>query len=246
MDLWTWVFIIVGAAVAFGVLQAIGEGSLKKKLDSALSEIDGFRPRYKLFSKDGSTGIGIDEDNKKFALLSQKRSLSIHPFSDLLAAELIQDGQSLTKTSRSSQAANAIIGGLLLGGVGAVVGALSSTQKTSSKVKRVDIRLTINDTANPIFDINFQNDEAKEGGIIHKAAMEIANEWLARFKVIMKQVDLEDSKSAPQAPPPPVSTSTGPAPTENIADQLTKLADLKERGILTREEFDAQKAKLLS
>lgn len=36
-----------------------------------------------------------------------------------------------------------------------------------------------------------------------------------------------------------------PAPTESVADQLAKLADLKDRGALTDAEFAAQKAKLL-
>ncbi|MBK7652420.1 MAG: SHOCT domain-containing protein [Flammeovirgaceae bacterium] len=32
----------------------------------------------------------------------------------------------------------------------------------------------------------------------------------------------------------------------NISDQLHKLADLRDKGILTESEFNAQKAKLLS
>jgi hypothetical protein len=44
---------------------------------------------------------------------------------------------------------------------------------------------------------------------------------------------------APAAPPP----SAEPQP--DLADQLRKLADLRDAGILTDEEFAAQKAKLL-
>ena len=42
---------------------------------------------------------------------------------------------------------------------------------------------------------------------------------------------------APQAPPPPAAAST--------IDQLKELGELKSQGILTEEEFAAQKAKLL-
>src|SRR4051794_5855691 len=49
-----------------------------------------------------------------------------------------------------------------------------------------------------------------------------------------------------QAPPPPVAP---PAPagndTDTMIDQLKELASLKEQGILTDAEFEAQKAKLL-
>jgi hypothetical protein len=35
-------------------------------------------------------------------------------------------------------------------------------------------------------------------------------------------------------------------PKPDISDQLTNLADLRDRGVLTEAEFDAQKAKLLA
>lgn len=53
----------------------------------------------------------------------------------------------------------------------------------------------------------------------------------------------EEQQQAPQSE----AASAQPAPgTEDVAAQLEKLADLKAKGILTDEEFAAQKAKLLS
>lgn len=50
---------------------------------------------------------------------------------------------------------------------------------------------------------------------------------------------VKDAKSQPQQ----VSTSdSGP---DSVADELEKLADLKERGVLTEEEFEQQKNQLL-
>ena len=43
------------------------------------------------------------------------------------------------------------------------------------------------------------------------------------------------------AAPPPAA----PAPAPDLVEQLTQLADLKDRGVLTEEEFAAQKARLL-
>jgi hypothetical protein len=42
-------------------------------------------------------------------------------------------------------------------------------------------------------------------------------------------------------PPPPAAAASG----EDIVTQLEKLASLKEKGILTDAEFDAQKARIL-
>jgi hypothetical protein len=43
-----------------------------------------------------------------------------------------------------------------------------------------------------------------------------------------------------------VQSSPAPAATARVADQLTRLADLHDRGVLTDAEFQAQKAKLLA
>jgi hypothetical protein len=50
-------------------------------------------------------------------------------------------------------------------------------------------------------------------------------------------------------PPPPVAAAPPPAApvaVESTVDQLKDLADLKREGILTEEEFAAQKAKILA
>jgi hypothetical protein len=47
------------------------------------------------------------------------------------------------------------------------------------------------------------------------------------------------AQSAPQAPPPAASS-------DEVIQQLQKLGQLKDQGILTQEEFDAQKQKLLA
>jgi hypothetical protein len=46
---------------------------------------------------------------------------------------------------------------------------------------------------------------------------------------------------APVAAPPPAAPSS-----QSVIDQLTQLGELKSQGILTEDEFAAQKAKLLA
>ena len=50
-----------------------------------------------------------------------------------------------------------------------------------------------------------------------------------------------------QTAPPQASAAPGPAPSSepDTLDQLQRLGDLKEQGILTEAEFSAQKAKIL-
>jgi hypothetical protein len=49
-----------------------------------------------------------------------------------------------------------------------------------------------------------------------------------------------------QVAPPPPPPAPAPAATTDVVAQLTALADLKEKGILTEEEFAAQKSKILA
>lgn len=53
-----------------------------------------------------------------------------------------------------------------------------------------------------------------------------------------------EEKVAAEAPAP--APAPAPAATTDIVGQLTALADLKDKGILTEEEFTAQKSKILA
>jgi hypothetical protein len=52
----------------------------------------------------------------------------------------------------------------------------------------------------------------------------------------------EPAQAAPEAAPAPVAA----APAPSMIDQLKELGELKSQGILTEDEFAAQKAKLLA
>jgi hypothetical protein len=55
----------------------------------------------------------------------------------------------------------------------------------------------------------------------------------------------EEQEFQQQAPPPAAAAPTGGGE-QSMIDQLKQLGELKEQGILTEEEFAAQKAKLLN
>lgn len=61
--------------------------------------------------------------------------------------------------------------------------------------------------------------------------------------------DLEQQQQQQQAPPAPAAApapATAPAAGGGIADQLQQLASLKQSGVLSDEEFEAAKQKLLA
>src|SRR4029079_3274017 len=55
----------------------------------------------------------------------------------------------------------------------------------------------------------------------------------------------EPQQQYQEAPPAPAPVAAAPAPAEDPIEKLKEFAQLRDQGILTEEEFAAQKAKLL-
>lgn len=75
-----------------------------------------------------------------------------------------------------------------------------------------------------------------------------ANRWSQQDQSAYEQPQYAEPRYAeppyPQpAPPPPAAASSG---TDDMLEQLRQLGDLKDKGILTDEEFAAEKAKILA
>jgi hypothetical protein len=58
--------------------------------------------------------------------------------------------------------------------------------------------------------------------------------------------ELQAQQMQQQAPPPPPAPAASGGPTDAMVEQLTKLKGLLDAGVLTQDEFDAQKAKILN
>jgi hypothetical protein len=65
-----------------------------------------------------------------------------------------------------------------------------------------------------------------------------ANKWAAQ--------DEQQAAEQDQAPPPPPPPQEPAAPQADMLTQLQQLGELRESGVLTEEEFAAQKAKILA
>lgn len=124
---------------------------------------------------------------------------------------------------------------------GAVVGGSTAKAKQNKEVSKMVIKILKKDTANPNIRLVIYS------GVILKTKNTADN---MRYEELMKEVtgikdifsvilDIADNQKKfskdEESVPSPVS----------VADELTKLANLKAQGILSEEEFEKQKAKLL-
>lgn len=238
-----WLFILGVCLLVFLVIGMIQDDIMNEKkeaMEKSIFEQTDFSATQKIMGCDGNSGVAIDEVREKIGLISNElnqASIRIISYRDLLSSEIFEDNSTITKTSRSSQLGGALIGGVALGGVGAIIGGLSGRTKTSVKIKHVALRLTINDTLNPIHDITFQNVEGNKGGLIHAPAMTKARHWHGLCEVLIKRADIEYMNSNPQI--------AKAIPQTYVADELKKLAELQSAGVLSAEEFQQQKALLL-
>jgi hypothetical protein len=66
-----------------------------------------------------------------------------------------------------------------------------------------------------------------------------------RHRQDQKWAQQEQQQYAEQQPPAPAPTAAAAGGESSMIDQLKQLGELKSQGILTEEEFAAQKAKLL-
>jgi hypothetical protein len=78
--------------------------------------------------------------------------------------------------------------------------------------------------------------------VVAGTATAVSNRVSRRQGERWAEQEAQQQPQAAPAPPPPAAAPAGPS----MIDQLKELGELKNQGILTEEEFAAQKAKLLA
>lgn len=235
-------FVIIGL-VLFIAFLIIGSVMNQKQKNYEKSEIDqliseGFNFDYQINNVNGVLCLDkskqmivfINTNDVASRVTNVSRVIKI-PLFDLLAFEIIKDGVTVSKKSTTRTVGGALIGGVLTGGVGAIIGGLSGGSTTQEKINAVSLKLLVKNLPNPSYSFFFSG-----AGIVMGVALKQADFWKDLLTVLMDEIDSEEDKKTPVA-----SSGTG-----SLSDELKKLHDLKTQGILSEDEFDQQKQKLLS
>ncbi len=227
-----WIIIIValiGLAI-FGFIQTSGAKQKKEDIRSLVDSQSGFKSSHFIAKVPLSTnilaGLAVDDSSKQLCII-HGHSTRLYDYKDIIESEVVIDGKSVTKTSRASQFVGTAIGGVLAGGVGAIIGGLSGSTSTKEKVKGVSLKLIVNDTENPVHLIDFI-ELTNTGSTVPEQALKEAKSWHDLLSVIINQ-----GKKYP------------PAVQHSEADQIERYAEMHKNGILSDEEFSAAKKKIL-
>lgn len=151
----------------------------------------------------------------------------LYSYDDIVDFELLEDGESITKGGLGS----ALVGGLLLGGAGAIVGGITGKKNTKSVINNLKIKITVNDFQNPAVYIDLITTQTKADSWMYKQFYKIAQDILSALSLIKSQnesIKVNASNSIPSS-----------------ADEIFKYKELLNSGIITQDEFEAKKKQLL-
>lgn len=189
----------------------------------------------------GNYLFAMDSFFKMLVIIGKNMHRSFN-YSDIIEVSYIENGDTMFTKSTGRTIGGAIVGGVLMGGAGAVVGGLSGDTKKKKEVKNMDVKILLRSTEETSCVLHFMESSSP---LNSKDAS-----FNARYEEFLKNANtakdllsviIDDAKqTATQAVTQPVAPQSS-----SVADELAKLAKLKVDGILTEEEFQAQKAKLL-
>ena len=187
----------------------------------------------------------IMDDFFKVLVLFGPNTYEILKYADIIEVSYEENGDQLFTKSAARTVGGAIVGGVLMGGAGAVVGGLSGASKQNKEIKNMDIKILLRSTSRTSLVLQFKNYDRilklKENSDreLYDVYLNNANQAKDIFSVIIDNA--KQANTSTSQPETPIVSPSSPS----IADELAKLAKLKADGILTEDEFQAQKAKLL-
>lgn len=235
------VIVIIVCGIMGGNYEAKKQQAQAQRNAQAANSIDGFTPKIKINGVKGAYMFAIDDKSKQIALIKNGNKRLV-PFNKIMSVEIIEDSKTLSSKSSIRTIGGAVVGGVIAGGAGAVVGGLSGNSTDKKKVSALNVKIVVRDVNNPnliipCFDAQTMCNakEIKTEGMfadLYRQAVSQANRIADMISVI---IDSEDKK-----------VETIPNNNSSTADELAKLADLKSKGVLTEEEFNEEKRKLLN
>jgi hypothetical protein len=211
-------------------------------IEKRISMVDKFRPtKCVSFHKGGTLFsnavnmnlLEIDDTNKLWRSF-HSYNFKVYNYSDILNVELLVDNE----TETSSGLGGALLGGALFGGTGAVLGGVL-TDGSMTTCNSLGIKITLNDINCPIAYIPFIDETSSLTGRFtisdeYRAKVTLAQECMSLFDIICEQN--RESKAL---------LRENNSIHISIPDEIAKYKNLHDSGVISAEEFDNAKNKLL-
>jgi hypothetical protein len=201
----------------------------KGKVIERTNTLNNFTSAQTFSGADGNSGIAFDENKKSICIVKNINTFTksyIYSYKQLIASQIVEDGDVITKTVSSH------MGMGVAPNVGFALG--TSTGKSQNLVSHIDLLITVDDYEHSTFPIRFLDKPSYKKSDTYKNALSEVRHWHGLVELLIKKADSERNKQ-----------NTSELNTPSIAEELKKLAELRDSGVLTESEFSAQKEKLL-
>lgn len=244
----TLIFCVVVVVIIFAISSGADQAKEKlaimeasnQKIEASKKDLvsAGFQIEKEAKEPSGNFYLAIDPKNKRWVLVIPNLPHPyVYKFKELISYELVDDGE----TTYSSNTGKALVGGLLFGAAGAVVGA-AGKKKVKTTCKDMHIDLNINVIKSPMQVLQIINDaEISRDSELYKQNLAFAKNVMAMLAYIKENAE----PSEPEKPNPEQKQLESQQRTGDIYAEIEKLHTLKEKGIITDEEFQKKKRSLL-
>lgn len=150
-------------------------------------------------------------------------------YNQIVSFELIEDGETITKGGLGA----AIVGHAMFGMGGAVVGSIIGKKKTKPICNSLQIRISVKDYYTKNIFVKYIETPTKNTSTIYKQMLNQSRKAISELQVAVSSVES-------------ASDEAKGGDLNSLADEIAKLRNLVEQGILTQEEYESAKKKLLS
>ncbi|GEM_PF-701053 len=158
------------------------------------------------------------------------KSYTVIDYDDIVSYELLEDGGAVM----SGGIGRAAVGGLLFGGVGAIVGA-STGQTSNSTCSNLQIKITLNNPSNPTHYFKLINKYTwKKTDSFFQSRYKDAQDICSKLDLIIRENEQKANASSSEN-----TTPSGPT------EELRKYKALLDDGIITQEDFNQKKKQIL-
>lgn len=147
-----------------------------------------FKPTRNIRMNGCATNVYIDDNRKRilFAIFNDRQSAlqpkyQFYNFGEILDCSILEDGN----TTTASGIGRAIVGGVLAGGVGAIVGA--STRSTKKTSLSLNVRILTTNLNRPIYTAKLLDRETAHTDRLYQNTMDFAQEIFAVVSAIIRR-----------------------------------------------------------
>ncbi|MCF1783723.1 SHOCT domain-containing protein [Lactobacillus mulieris] len=217
---------------------AWSKGQTLESIKEIAKEKNKIRENQENFEANYTVGLEAKFNDKKRIMLLAKPKINWEfpiktdfyelPYENLVSYEIDEDGEVQAKGGLKRTA----VGGLLFGGAGAVVGAITRKKKKVCKYLRVIITTT--DEDNPTITLDLISSETKVGSFVYNTNKENARKLASKFEQILaekREEVLEASQTDQDV---------------SVATQIREFKQLLDDGIITEAEFEQKKKQLMN